>query len=682
MKAGHVIDDWPMAKVFGLSADGGWVDCLKLAWTNSTPVWRSHWEEIIALCRDAQPGSGSDWTGTQHEIESLCGYPPDPFAGQQSKPEPGTDAYQRALDRAVPDEAWRIKVRTLKQKAGHQVFAAEVARLFQRAVHSGIGTLNRNAPNREILRGLIWSVVVDAEICQIDALRQLSIWSLAHKTAQASTIGILLAFTSSAHAAAALRMIELSAKRPMARTRFGRYASHVERRLGISPATSLEQFVPTFELGSNGTRRVSFGEAGAAELRVEKSQGVLRYFNSSGKQLAAAPKAVKLNHGQAVHELQASVKGLGQVIRAQRERIESLLLEKCSWDFSTWQLRYLEHPVVAEIARQLIWNIDGSPRLFVNGQATDIRGHLCACSPTATITLWHPVDRSVAEIEGWRRRIESLNLTQPFKQAHREVYLLTDAERHTSTYSNRFAGHILRQSQFRALARSRKWQTQLIGSWDDGGSDSARREFTGEWRIEWWTSAAGEGHAPGGGLYYISTDQVRFYRGNNPEPVPLETVPKPLLSEAMRDVDLFVGVASIGSDPAWQDRGEIPGGGAYWQSFSFGDLNASAKTRKEVLERLLPKLKIATQCSFDEKFLIVRGMLRTYKIHLDSGNIQMEPNNQYLCIVRKQGEAGAEPLVLPFEGDRTLSLILSKAFLLAEDSKIKDPTILSQIKVN
>jgi hypothetical protein len=36
-------------------------------------------------------------------------------------------------------------------------------------------------------------------------------------------------------------------------------------------------------------------------------------------------------------------------------------------------------------------------------------------------------------------------------------------------------------------------------------------------------------------------------------------------------------------------------------------------------------------------------------------------------------------LFLPFEGDATLSLILSKALLLANDSKIKDATITRQI---
>jgi hypothetical protein len=103
-----------------------------------------------------------------------------------------------------------------------------------------------------------------------------------------------------------------------------------------------------------------------------------------------------------------------------------------------------------------------------------------------------------------------------------------------------------------------------------------------------------------------------------------------------------------------------------------------------VLERLLPRLKIAGRCSLEGRFLVVRGELRTYKIHLGSSNILMEPNDQYLCIVPDRASAArgdSGPLFLPFEGDRTLSLILSKAFLLAEDTKIKDPTIVSQIRL-
>jgi hypothetical protein len=63
----------------------------------------------------------------------------------------------------------------------------------------------------------------------------------------------------------------------------------------------------------------------------------------------------------------------------------------------------------------------------------------------------------------------------------------------------------------------------------------------------------------------------------------------------------------------------------------------------------------------------------------------MSPNDRYLCIVADRSSSGArsvQEIFLPFEGDNTLAVILSKAFLLADDTKIKDPTILSQIKAS
>jgi len=94
-------------------------------------------------------------------------------------------------------------------------------------------------------------------------------------------------------------------------------------------------------------------------------------------------------------------------------------------------------------------------------------------------------------------------------------------------------------------------------------------------------------------------------------------------------------------------------------------------------ERLLPKLEVRERCRLEDRFLIVRGDRATYKIHLGSGNVMMEPGSRYLCIVPARGTLH---LFLPFEGDETLTLILSKMFLLADDTRIKDPAIVSQLK--
>jgi hypothetical protein len=308
---------------------------------------------------------------------------------------------------------------------------------------------------------------------------------------------------------------------------------------------------------------------------------------------------------------------------------------------------------------------------------------------TTQVRLWHPISSASEEVLSWRRWLERHAVTQPFKQAHREVYLLTEAERQTATYSNRFAAHILRQHQLKALCEQRGWRMRLQGGGFDPGDCMPRLELPrwGLW-AEFWVQAV-EGQESGAGIcLYVTTDQVRFgHLDATPmwlphETMRLEEVPSVVFSEVMRDVDLFVGVCSVGNDPTWADGGPLEARG-YWSSYAFGELAESAKTRRAVLEQLLPRLaKLDGRWSLSERFVEIRGHLRTYKIHLGSANILMSPNDQYLCIVPGRGGRGgpsADGLYLPFEGDTVLSVILSKAFLLANDSSIKDPSIRRQI---
>jgi hypothetical protein len=336
-------------------------------------------------------------------------------------------------------------------------------------------------------------------------------------------------------------------------------------------------------------------------------------------------------------------------------------------------------------------------------------GHALDWLDDSTIVeLWHPMQEDPEEVLAWRDWLAELEIRQPFKQAHREVYLLTDAERTTRTYSNRFAAHVIKQHQFNALCAARGWKNKLRLMVDDEYPPATRELPAWGLRAEFWVEGLGDNYGTdtteAGTYLYLATDQVRFYnidarenyahaggggyaagfrgRGAPTGPLALEEVPPLVLSEVMRDVDLFVGVASVGNDPNWADGGPEGRYRDYWTSYSFGALSQTAKTRRQVLQRLIPRLKIANRCRLEDRFLIVQGDVRTYKIHLGSGNILMEPNDQYLCIVPTSapttGNTGTK-LFLPFEGDRTLAIILSKVLLLAEDKKIKDPTILHQI---
>ena len=52
-----------------------------------------------------------------------------------------------------------------------------------------------------------------------------------------------------------------------------------------------------------------------------------------------------------------------------------------------------------------------------------------------TVTVWHPINEPVDEIRAWRTLLLERRVRQPFKQAFREIYVLTPAELET--------GHLL-----------------------------------------------------------------------------------------------------------------------------------------------------------------------------------------------------------------------------------------------
>ena len=504
------------------------------------------------------------------------------------------------------------------------------------------------------------------------------------------------------------------------RVKFGTAQKEVEKALDAAakreglPRDEVEEMaVPTYGMEEVGRRRETLGDY-VAEIVAEGRDAALRWSKAAdGKPLKSVPAAVRKEHADDLKELQGAVKDIGKMLTAQRERIDGLFLQKKSWPMEVWRARYLDHPLVGVIARRLIWRFENEGRAvdgaWLDGRLVDVDDRpLDGPGEAATVSLWHPIDRSVEEVTAWRDWLDRHQVRQPFKQAHREVYVLTAAERDgTRTYSNRFAGHVLRQHQYHALCAARGWRNRLRLMVDDTYPPTYKD--LPEWglRAEFWVEGIGDHYGndttESGSYLYLSTDQVRFYEigapqreahagggGYSPgwagsadaEPVFLERVPPLALSEALRDVDLFVGVASVGNDPTWADGGPNGRHVDYWNRYSFGDLTANGQTRKAVLERLIPRLKIAPRCSFTDKFLVVRGDLRTYKIHLGSGNILMEPNDQYLCIVPRQtvADSGPNGVFLPFEGDNTLSIILSKALLLADDRKIADPTIVSQIK--
>jgi hypothetical protein len=483
-------------------------------------------------------------------------------------------------------------------------------------------------------------------------------------------------------------------------TRHGTLLRQVRRAVDALAATQgmgrdelLERAVEDHGLDRDGTRQVKLADGWTAVLEAGPRSAQLAYLGPDGKPRKSLPPAVKASSGEALAELQKDVKAVRTTIGNERSRLDGLLVQDRSWPVAAWRELYLDHPVTGRLARALIWRFAAGDGAAVTGIPVGKSALLTSSGAEAQIPaeaaarLWLPVGADTNQVRAWRQLLLDRQLAQPVKQAFREVYVLTPAEAETRDYSNRFAGHVFRQEQARALMKGRGWTAVPMAAWDDGIYHGVgRREYERErLRAEFFFDPADDHEIARSGLYtYCVSDQVRFFDSDTGDPVPLAEVPPLVFSEAMRDVDLFIGVTSIGADPEWVDQGEgrrfeDQRFGAYWQQYAFGDLTVSAEVRREVLAQLVPKLAIADRCTLESRYLVVRGDLRTYRIHVGSGNILMSPNDQYLCIVAARSTAAGK-LFLPFDDDPRLGMILSKAFLLAADSKITDPSIARQIQ--
>jgi Domain of unknown function (DUF4132) len=588
---------------------------------------------------------------------------------------------------ATPTSKWLVTARSLLDKVGIANFKSHVSNWFELVERSPEQPIADR--NRLILTGLIWFYSLMGDEIELEPIAELTIkcynkirgiGPVCHKAGNAGLW--LLGEIGTFQAIDCMEKMRQKVKNQAIQKQIEKYLNLAAQKTGLSREDLEELSIPTYNLDRDGTFQQTLGAA-IATIKILGTQKIELSWINNGKPQKSVPADVKTNFAGELKTLKRTVDDIKKTLSIQRDRLDKLYVTPRSWDLATWRDRYLHHPLLSQLTRRLIWNFetDGKTRsgIWFEGNLIDPSGATIeGLTDSHRVTLWHPIDSTIAEVLAWRLWLEDRAIVQPFKQAHREVYLLTDAERVTNNYSNRFAAHIIRQHQFANLCRQRGWNFSLIGGFDSHSTpicDLPQWNFS----VEFWVDAAANELSDSYIYLYLSTDRVRFCDRVSREPLNLDTIPPLIFSEVMRTVDLFVGVCSVGNDPNWVNGGyaQIDN---YWQDYSFGELGTSAQLRRELLSRLIPKLKIRERCSIADRSLIVRGELHTYHIHLGSGNIMMEPGSRYLCIVPARLKTASDKLILPFEGDPLLSIILSKAFLLADDRSITDPSIVSQIK--
>jgi Domain of unknown function (DUF4132) len=461
-------------------------------------------------------------------------------------------------------------------------------------------------------------------------------------------------------------------------------------------------------------RRVVEIDGWRVELSVETTRKAkLQTTAPNGKIIRGIAKAFsELTGGkEATKSLEESKEDIERILPEARKRLEGSYRNLRHWPLAFWQDHLAGNGLLHTIMSRLVWNFtnengDGTTAMMRNNVLCNYDGKSVAMNGDGwTVTLWHPVKDTAENVAAWRRFIVSEKIRQPFLQAWRPVYVVTDAERRTSTYSNRFAAHVLEQAPAMAVLKAKGWNAvnRVVGG-NNEKNERVRLALPAFGLVaEYWLAGVGNMLQPipaGDRLQnhtstmyaFVATDRLAFYQLEEKkhaggQAVTIENVPALALSEAMLDIDNIVARTSIGNDKHWKDEGvnakhptsETIHLESYRNTYRSGQSAELAATRHAFLSEILPGLEIANCCTLQKDHLLVDGKHHSYKINLTSGGIHIAPNDRYLCIVPKTGSA--KETLLPYEDDTVLSIIISKAMMLANEDQIDDPSIRSQLGI-
>ena len=381
------------------------------------------------------------------------------------------------------------------------------------------------------------------------------------------------------------------------------------------------------------------------EISLDENGKATLICAKDGKTLKSVPAKLKKN--ETVVALTDMVKTLTEQYRRTRVMLERAMEDSTAFTFG--ELSALSaHPVVYPMLKNLVL-ISGDAVGFLadNGLVND-KGHIQTLDDSAEIKIAHPFD--LYKKGCWRAYQKYLfenKITQAFRQIFRELYVKT-AEEMDMFHSLRYAGNQIQPAKTVGALKSRRW----IADIEDGLQKVYYKEniVAQIYALADWFSPA-DIEAP-------TLEWVCFTNRKTGEEIKISDIPDIIFSEVMRDVDLAVSVAHAGGvDPETS--------------------HSTMEMRAAILSFVLPMFRIAN-VKVEGHHAIVNGKLAEYSIHLGSGVVHQLGGAMIPVLPIHSQHKGK--IFLPFvDDDPKTAEIISKVLLFAEDDKIMDPIILSNI---
>lgn len=404
---------------------------------------------------------------------------------------------------------------------------------------------------------------------------------------------------------------------------------------------------------------------GDAEIKItvdEAGQSSLKY-RKDGKALKSVPAKYKKH--ETVQRYQEIHKKLKEQYRRTRQMMEQAMEDRTP--FAAWELLELsKNPVVRPIVEPLIVVIkpskletgclggeEGGEKLrlgFLTGQGlVDWSGAVTAVRAEEQVLIAHPSDLlKEGHWHEYQKLLFEKQIRQPFKQVFRELYVKLKEELDRED-TRMFSGNQIQPQKTVGALRGRRW----VADYEDGLQKVYYKENIVA-RIyamaDWFSPSDIEAPTL---EWVVFTDRKTF------RPIRIGEIPDVLYSEVMRDVDLAVSVAHAGGvDPETS--------------------HSTVEMRRAIVECNLELFKIRN-VRLEGSHAVIDGKLGQYTVHLGSGVVHQMGNAMLFVVPVHSQHRGR--IFLPFvDDDPKTAEILSKILLFAEDTKIKDPSILEQIR--
>ncbi|TXF88725.1 DUF4132 domain-containing protein [Neolewinella aurantiaca] len=356
----------------------------------------------------------------------------------------------------------------------------------------------------------------------------------------------------------------------------------------------------------------------------------------------------KLRKHKAIVELKEHKTYLRKQFSRTRTSLENAMLNGTTFTVEDL-IRISLHPVVRPLLSKLVLYSEetGATGFWRENQLVGLQGKSHLPTPDEKIVIAHPAHLyQLIEWDLYQKLAFDQQLVQPFKQIFRELYLITKDEKEAKIQSLRYQGHQIQPRKATALLRGRGWTIS-----DSEGLQKVYHKqnviATMYAMADWFSPSDVEVPVIEGVTFHSRKGQT----------LKLEDLDPVLFSEVMRDIDLVVSVAHVGGvDP---------------------EASHSTLQMRGALARETARLFKADNVEVKERHIVIDGKHGSYNIHLGSGMVSKSGLQLNIIAVQSQHRGR---MFLPFLDDDPKSAeIISKMKLLAEDDRIKDPTVLGQI---